>query len=108
MDLVRCVRWDPPRSARAEISSLVADPERHRPADDQPELLVLVAVLRDDAVGIELDHGERAEVSFDGTRDDAIPDSNRSNAGEVVESAHVRNCSLTLAPLYDSISAWAR
>ena len=59
MDFVRRVLRDPPRPARAQISNLVPDPERHGAADDHAELLVLVAVLRDDAARIELDHGER-------------------------------------------------
>ena len=46
------------RAAGTEVAPLVADAERHQAAQDDPELFVLVLVLRDDGTGIELDDAE--------------------------------------------------
>ena len=90
MDFVRRVRRNPPRSARAEIASLVGDAERDGSADNHPELLVLVAVLGYHAPRIELHDCQGTELSLDGARGNAIPDVERLQAGEVVEEAHLR------------------
>jgi hypothetical protein len=44
-----------------------------------------MAVLRDDAVGFELDDRERAVASVDGACDHAVPDRDRTHRVEVIE-----------------------
>ena len=89
--LVRHVWRDPPGAAWAELPYLVTDTERDRSADYQAELLVRMAVLPDDAPRIELDDGQRAEIAVDRACDDAVPDTDRVHAGELVEHAHADN-----------------
>ena len=50
-----------------------------------------MAVLGDDAVGIELDDGEGALVAVDETRTDVFPDRDRSDVAEIFERAHGAN-----------------
>ena len=52
---VRRVRGDLPGLAGAELALLVADAEAERAAEDEPELLVVVAVLLGDRARLELD-----------------------------------------------------
>ncbi len=86
--LVRDIRRDAPRAAGPEFALLVADTEAHRPADDDPELLVRVLVLADDAVGLEFDDSERALLAIDGACEHAVPDTDRSYLVEVGEGGH--------------------
>jgi phospholipase/carboxylesterase len=88
VDLVTRVRGDPPRVSWAELALLVLHAEAQGSAKDEAELLVLVRVQRDDAVRLELDHGERDSVAVHGSREDTLPDGDGSQAREVVESAH--------------------
>jgi hypothetical protein len=71
---VRDVRRDRPRRARDGVARLVADAEAHRPRQQQPNLFVLVRVLRDDGARVELDDAQRQPVAPDCARDDARPD----------------------------------
>jgi GNAT superfamily N-acetyltransferase len=85
---VRHVRRNGVGPASRQIPHLVADPKRERPAEDDAELLVLVAVLGDDARRLELDDGEVQALAFDGPRDDPLPDLERLQSGEVFERTH--------------------
>src|SRR5207244_4257743 len=71
-----------------EPALLAADPEGQRPAEHDSELLVLVAVARDDAVGIELDDGEGDAVPVYRAREHAVPDSDRGQRRQLFERAH--------------------
>ena len=66
---------------------LVADPELAGPGDQDPELLVLVAVLRDDAAGIELDEPEGEPLAVHDAARDSIPDLLRLNLARLFEGA---------------------
>jgi hypothetical protein len=85
---VRRVADDPPRPPRPEHALLVADPERDLTLDHEPALLVGMAMGWHDRVGCELDHGERQPLALDATSDDAVPDLNRRELGEVGEVGH--------------------
>ena len=74
MHLVRRVRRDRPCVPRAKLPGLVADPKRAGSGDQDPELLVLVAVLRDDAPRFELDQAEREPLAVDDAARDSLPD----------------------------------
>lgn len=91
MDLVRRIRRDPPGSARAELADFARDPESKRSSDDHSELLVLMAVLCDDASWIELEHGERDAVAVDRASENALRDPQRMRRDELVECAHIRH-----------------
>jgi hypothetical protein len=69
---------------------LVADAERDRSSQDDPKLLVRVAVLGGDRTGIELDDGQRDAFAVDATGRDALPDLLRRDRGEIVEGAQRR------------------
>lgn len=84
------VRRDPPRLTRPQLTLLVTDAERDRTAEDDPELLVLVGVPRDDAPRLELDDCERHPIAMDRACNDPVPDAERTKPGEVVEGAHGR------------------
>ena len=64
---VRRVRGDLPGLPWAELALLVADAEADRTAEDEAELLVLVAVLLGDGAGLELDDA-RASAARRGPR----------------------------------------
>jgi len=59
------VAGNPPRVAGAELTGLLADAEAHRPADENTELFVFVAVLRDGAPRLEVDDGQRRPLALD-------------------------------------------
>ena len=86
--LVRDVRRDVPHAALRELTLLLTDPERDGSADDQPELLVRMAVLGHDAVRLELDDRERAVTTDDGARDDAVPDRDDAHGIQMIERRH--------------------
>jgi hypothetical protein len=88
VDFVRRVWRDPPGSTGAEIANLAADAKRERSLEDDAELLVLVAVLRDHALWIELDHRKTDAITVHGTSENAFPDSERVGSGKIVERAH--------------------
>jgi hypothetical protein len=87
-DLVRHVRGDAPRPAWAEAQLLVAHAELDLALQDHPELLVLVRVLRDVAIGIELHDAEGRALAVHGADGDAVPDPPRADLVEIVEGAH--------------------
>jgi hypothetical protein len=74
-DFVRSVRRDPPGSAGTEIANLAPDAKGDRSLEDHAELFVLVAVLRDEAPWIELDHCKADAIPVHGTSENAFPDS---------------------------------
>ena len=88
MNFVGSVGRDVPRTAGTEIPGLVSYAEAHRSTDDEPELLVVVAVLGHPAAGIELDDGEGHPVAVHHAGENAVPDSQRTEVCEVVERAH--------------------
>ena len=55
---------------------------------NEAELLVVVAVLGNDAGRLELDHGKVHALALDGARDDAFPDLDRLQSGEILERTH--------------------
>ena len=81
-------RGDLPRLSRAELALLVTDAEADRAAQDDPELLVLVAVLLGDRARLELDDRERQPLAVDGARRDPSPDLARDKPPHIVEGAH--------------------
>jgi GNAT superfamily N-acetyltransferase len=85
---VRHVRRNGVGPASLQIPHLVPDPKGERPAEDDTELLVVVAVLGDDARRLELDDGEVEALAFDVPGDDALPDLERLQSGEVFEDTH--------------------
>src|SRR5687767_15729342 len=91
------VRWDPPGSARLEVAYLVSHTERHRAAEHDAELFVLVAVLWDDDRWVELDDREADEHPFDRPCKDAVPDPERLQRRELGERGHDESVVLELA-----------
>lgn len=85
---MRCARVDAPHLARPEGSLIFSDPERERPAKDEPELLVLMAVLGHDGAGIELDDRKRDLLTVHGAGEDPLEELLRLDSLEVVECAH--------------------
>ena len=71
-------------------SSRVSSPIRNVivAADHHPELLVLVAMLLHDRVGIELDDAERQALAVDEARVDPVPDPSEREFAQIVEGAH--------------------
>ena len=69
----------------AELAALVADAERERAFDQDPELLVGVTVLRHDGVRIELDERERHPFAVHRAAEDPIPDLLRRDRADVRE-----------------------
>ena len=88
MDLVRDVAGNRPRVARTELAALVTDAKHERTTETQPELLVLVLVLRNMAVGVELDHAEGDPLAVDDAAVHAVPDALKVERGETGERAH--------------------
>ena len=76
--------------AGAERSLLVPDAQRHRAAQDQPELLVGVAVLGHGGAGIELDHGQGEALAVDRAGQHPVEQGLWPDRGEFVEGAHSR------------------
>src|SRR6187551_1076723 len=74
LDLVRDVAGNRPRVAGAELAGLVTDTEDDRSTQTHSELLVLMLVLGDVALGVELDHAERDPFTVDDAAVDACPD----------------------------------
>ena len=77
---VRRIGGDLPGLAGAEVALLVADPEEERPAQHDPELLVVVAVLLGDRSRLELDDRERQPLAVDGAGRDPVPDRRGTSA----------------------------
>src|SRR6185437_12928730 len=86
--LVRNVGRDRPGASRPEIASLVAHAEDEGAAQADPELLVLVPVLRHMASGIELDHAERDPRPVQDTYVHAFPDLLELERGEIAQRTH--------------------
>ena len=85
---VRRVRRNDVGRARAELTALVADPELERPVQDEPELLVVVAVFGGDRAWVELHDGERQPLPVDGAGRNRFPHLAGSDRVDVVEGAH--------------------
>jgi len=85
--LVRRVRRNRPRIPWPQLPLLVADPELTGPGDQDPELLVLVTVLRDDAAGVELDETEGEPLAVHDAARDSVPDLLRLNLARFFEGA---------------------
>ena len=81
------VGGDAPRPARLDPARLVADPELEPAGDEDADLLVLVAVLGDDAVRVELDHREGHALALDHAAGDAVPDALGVEGLEIGERA---------------------
>jgi hypothetical protein len=77
VDLVWGVRRYPPGVSGAELAYLFVDPKRDRSAEHDSELLVLVAVLLDDASCIQLADGERAPLPAHDPPEHPVPDAER-------------------------------
>ena len=71
-----------------ELALLVADPETHRAAQHEAELLVVVAVLPDDGAGVELDDRDRQPLAVHRAGEDPVPHLLRRQRGGIVEGAH--------------------
>jgi hypothetical protein len=89
LDLVWDVAGDRPRVARTELAALVRDAKHERAIETHPELLVLVLMFRDMAVGIELDHAERDPLAVDDAAVHALPDPLQVERGKTGERAHL-------------------
>src|SRR5205823_1361366 len=63
--LVGDIAQDPPAPARPDRASLLADDELGAPFQQDPELLVRMAVRRHDRARIELDEHERDALALD-------------------------------------------
>ena len=74
MDLVRHVGRNPPCPAGLERARLVSDAKRHAPAQHDPELFVVVPVLRNDGCGVKLDNCQRQPVAVHRAGGDTVPD----------------------------------
>src|SRR4029079_5021015 len=88
VDLVGLIAEDPPGPARPDVPDLLTDPEADVTANHDPALLVRVAVLRHDRIRGELDDGEGQLLALDAARDDALPDPDRGDLGELDEVRH--------------------
>src|SRR4029079_2029464 len=86
--LVRHVAEDAPGVAWDEVAGLVRDPEPHRPADQDAELLVVVTVFGDGASRLQVDERERRPLALDRLHGDAVPDAHMVVGLETVEGAH--------------------
>ena len=88
MDLVRHVPGDAPGPPGAQLAGLVTDAKDERAAQAHAELLVLVAVLGNHAVGVELDHAQGGPLAVNHAHVDAVPDPPQVERRQVVEGAH--------------------
>ena len=88
LHLVRDVGRDRPRRSGRELTALVANPKHERPVQADPQLLVLVPMLGNDAVGIELDHAEGDLLAVNDAAVHAVPDPLEVERGKVIERAH--------------------
>ena len=79
---------DPPGAARADDPLLVADPERHLTLDHEAALLIRVTMLRDDRARHQLHDRQRQALALDAPTDDAVPDLDRNEVGEIDEVGH--------------------
>src|SRR6476469_8252681 len=86
--LVRNVGRDRPGASRPEVESLVSHAKREGAAQADPDLLVLVLVLRYVAPRIELDHAERDPLTVQDTDVDAFPDLLELERGEIAQRTH--------------------
>jgi 3-mercaptopropionate dioxygenase len=84
---VRSVGRNHVHSTRLELAALVADAEQERSLEHEAELLVLVAVLGDDAAGVELDDTERDSLPLHHAAENPIPDLLRRHGADLVERA---------------------
>jgi hypothetical protein len=73
-DLVRCAGPDAPIPAGPKGAAFFADAEADAAEDEHADLLVLVAVLGDDRIGLKFDHAQGEALAMDGACNDAIPD----------------------------------
>jgi hypothetical protein len=88
--LVRSARRNAPRCAGAQLAALLSDPELQRAAQENPELLVLVAVLTNDRAGVEFDDRQGDPLPVNGAGDDPVPDLLGRDRGELAERAQRR------------------
>src|SRR4051794_32445171 len=91
--LVGDVAEDPPAPARPQLLPLAADDEDGAALEEDPDLLVLVAVLGDDGAGLELDERQRDPVADDGAAVDALPDTALVGCREIPERGHAPEAS---------------
>src|SRR4029453_8675705 len=59
-----------------------------RAAEHHPELLARMAMLGDDALRIELDDRDRAELAVDRAGEHTVPDRDRADRRELFEPTH--------------------
>jgi hypothetical protein len=74
--------------AGVELALLVSDSKPEGAAQHDPELLVVMAVLRKLCTGLDLDDGQRDPLAIHRTRDQPIPDRPWLDRCEIVECAH--------------------
>jgi len=91
------VARDDVRVAGVEFEQLLADAHGHRSADHEPQLLVLVLVLRRYRVGREVDDGHRHALALDGPGPDAVSENDRLKLRELLEGAHSMTRSMIVA-----------
>src|SRR5205085_10507794 len=87
-DKVRSVRRYAPGPARLERLLLRAHAEADGSAQDDPELLVLVAVLRQLRVRLDLDDRERHAAAVEGAREVPRRELPGRDRAEIAQGAH--------------------
>src|ERR1700730_671882 len=95
--VVRNVAWDDVSVAGPELALLASDSHRDDAGDHEPQLLVLMVVLRENRARIEVDHGHRHAFAFHGARSDAVPNPVRAKPAERLEGAHSTTRSMMVA-----------
>src|SRR3954454_19499132 len=88
--LVRNVGRNRPGASRAELAGLVAHAKHERAAQADPELLVLMLVLRHVAPWIELDDAERDPLTVQDTCVHAVPDLLELDRREIAQRTHAK------------------
>src|SRR5438034_731257 len=91
------VAWDDVSVAGVELEHLIADAHGHRSADHEPQLLVLMLVLRRYRVGREVDDGHRHARAFDSASPDAVRENDRLQLRQLLEGAHSMTRSMIVA-----------
>ena len=85
---MRNVRRDRPGLPGPKLAALLADSKDEGAAQADAQLLVLVPVLGNHALGIELDHAEGDPLAVHDAPVDAVPDALEIERREAGESAH--------------------
>ncbi len=88
LHVVRNIARNRPDIPGSELARFLSNPEAERPAQAHPELLVFVAVLGNDAAGVELHHAERGPVAVDEASVDTLPDPLQLERRNTAEGAH--------------------